>query len=45
MSTLKRMGCVAWGAFGIYLGYQCLTMGSTYFLCGIFGVEPEYTTE
>ena len=45
MSTLKRLGCVAWGAFSMYLGYKCTSMGATYIMCGIFDVEPEYTTK
>ena len=40
MSTLKRLGLVAWGAFGMYLGYQCASKGAAYIMCGIFDVDP-----
>lgn len=45
MSTLKRVGLVAWGALGMYLGYQCMSKGAACIMCGIFDVEPEYTTK
>ena len=45
MSVTKRLFCLTFGAFAIYVGYKSVEVGGAYLVGGLLNVDPTETTK